>query len=194
MSAPATCDAPIGWEALVAYWADDADAAETDRVDEHLLGCETCSAESARVAAVAGALRALLPPFLDHARLEALRARGFRIRENPVRPDQRQPVVFAADIDLLIHKLEGLDLTAATNVSITITVEETGALILAEPTVPFDRGSGEVLIACQPHFAGYPPNVIVEVRTSDASGSQRTQRYPLPHIFEARPRAPRAAR
>jgi hypothetical protein len=38
MSAPATCDAPIGWEALVAYWADDADAAETDRVDEHLLG------------------------------------------------------------------------------------------------------------------------------------------------------------
>jgi hypothetical protein len=185
----ATCNAPIGWEALVAYWADDADAAETDRIDEHLLGCEPCSAESARVAAVAGAVRSILPPFLDHARLELLRAQGHRIRENSVQPDERKPVVFPADSDLLVHKLKGLDLTGASTVGISITVEETGELLLAEPTVPFDRDSGEVLIACQPHFAGYPPNVIAEVRTSDASGSQRTVRYPLPHIFEARPRA-----
>ena len=185
----ATCDAPIGWEALVAYWADDMDAAETDRIDEHLLGCGTCSAESASVAALAGALRSILPPFLDHARLETLRAKGLRIRENPVHPDERKPAVFPADIDLLILKLKGLDLTAATTVGISITVEETGEVLLAEPTVPFDRDSGEVLIACQRHFAGYPPNVIAEVRTSDASGSQRTERYPLPHVYEARPRA-----
>jgi len=184
MSRP--CAAPIGWEALVAYWSNDLDAGEIDRIDEHLMGCDPCSAESARVAAVAGAVRAVLPPFVDHARLEGLRARGLRIRENPIQPDERRVVTFSADIDLLIHKLRGLDLTEATNVGIAMTVEETGELMLAEPSVPFDRDSGEVLIACQVHFAAYPPNVVAEVRTTDATGATRTTRYPIPHIYEAR--------
>jgi hypothetical protein len=182
----ATCGTPIGWEALVAYWADDLDESEVDRLDEHLMGCDLCTAESARVAAVAGAVRAVLAPFVDHARLEVLRARGLRVRENLVQPNERRVVVFTADTDVLVHKLAGLDLRSASNVGIVITVEETGDVLLAEPSVPFDRDSGEVLVACQPHFTAFPPNVVAEVRTLDATGSEATVRYPLPHIFEER--------
>ena len=47
-----TCASPLTWEELVAYWAADLTPAEQDRVDEHLLGCEACAAESARFFAV----------------------------------------------------------------------------------------------------------------------------------------------
>jgi len=92
----------------------------------------------------------------EDATLEALLAKGHRIRENPVQPDERV-VVFRTDTDLLIHRLEGLDLTTAASVDVVITVEETGDVLLAETNVPFDRESGELLIVCQPHFAALPP-------------------------------------
>ena len=184
MSGP--CSAPIAQETLVAYWADDLDSAELELVEEHLIGCGPCTAEATRLSAVASALRSVIPPFVDHAGLEALRARGsFHIREHPVLPDVRTQVVFTAQTDLLIHKLSGLDLTRATRVAVTISVEETGQVLLDEPSIPFDRDSGEVLIVCQRHFAMFPPNIVAEVRARD-EGGERVTRYPIPHVFEAR--------
>ena len=181
----ATCG-QLSEEELVTYWAGDLEPAEVDRLDEHLMGCATCTAASARVSAVTAALHALVPPFVDHARLALLRAKGHRIRENPIQPDERRTVVFGADTDFLIHRLVGLDLTTATTVGIVISVEETGAVLLDQPNLPFDRDSGEILIACQPHFAGFPPNIVASVRARDASGAERVARYPIPHVFEAR--------
>jgi hypothetical protein len=173
-------------EELVAYWAGDLAAAAVDRLDEHLMGCASCSAASARISAVTQALGALVPPFVDHARVASLRALGRRIRENPIQPDERREVVFEADLEFLIHQLGGLDLTNAQNVSVFIKVEETGDVLVYEPSVPFDRDSGEVLIACQRHFAAFPPNVVIEVCARDASGAERLARYPIPHVYEAR--------
>jgi hypothetical protein len=58
-------------------------AAATDRMDEHLMGCASCSAEAARVAAVVSALRELVPPVITRAALETMRARGVRIAKTP---------------------------------------------------------------------------------------------------------------
>jgi hypothetical protein len=95
-------------------------------------------------------------------------------------------VVFRADTDLLVHRLGGLDLTHAANVGITLSVEETGHVMIAEPSVPFDRDSGEVLLACQAHFASFPKNIVAEVRTRDQTGAEQTARYVIPHTFEER--------
>ncbi len=176
----------ISEEELVTYWAGALEDADVDRLDEHLMGCPSCTEASARVYALTEALRALIPPFVDHARLASLRARGHRIRENPIQPDERRTVVFGADTDVLVHKLAGLDLTKAASVRVVITVEDTGHVLLDEESVPFDRDSGEVLIACQPHFAAFPPNIVAEVRARDVSGAERLARYPIPHVFEAR--------
>jgi hypothetical protein len=171
---------------VVAYWAEDLAPTDVDRLDEHLMGCATCSSASVGISAVTEALRAVVPPFVDRARVDALRLRGYRVHENPLLPGDRKPVIFHADTDFLIHELRGLDLTNATAVDVVITVEETGDVLIAEASAPFDRDSGEVLIACQRHFAAFPPNVVVEVRARDATGSERVARYPIPHIYEAR--------
>ena len=65
-----------------------------------------------------------------------------------------------------------------------ITVEETGELLFEDPSAPFDRDSGEVLIACQRHFAGMPPNIVAEVRMRDALGAEQVARYLIPHVYQ----------
>lgn len=103
-----SCNAAIPWAELVQYWAVDLDAEATDRVDEHLMGCASCSAEAARVAAVVGALRELISPVVTRAQLATLGARGARIRENAFVPG-RAAAVFPSDVELLIHRLGGFD-------------------------------------------------------------------------------------
>lgn len=178
-----SCSSPVSWEDLVAYWARDLPPAEVERLDEHLMGCGACSEESARVSALAAALHGFVPPVLSGALLATLRQRGLRIEENTFAPGQRKPVVFAAGVDLLIHRLEGFDLSSARRVKVTISVESTGAVLFQDPDAPFDPREG-VLIACQRHFAALPPDTVFEVCAIEASGVERTALYTIPHEFE----------
>src|SRR5262245_3490528 len=98
-----TCANPIAGGTLVDYWAGDLDEAGTAAVDEHLFGCADCTAASARVAAVAQALRAEIPSVVLRSAVERLRARGTRLRENRFVPGDRREVEFA-DAELLIHR------------------------------------------------------------------------------------------
>lgn len=181
----AACATPLAWAELVDYWAGDLEPSELDRLDEHLLGCGACAEQSARVSAVTETVRGLIPPFVDHARMVAFRARGLRVKDNPIQPGSRTPVVFNVQAtDILLHRLVGLDLSAAERVGIQVTFEETGQVALEEPDVPFDRDSGEVLIACQRHFAAFPPNIVAEVTVHHAAGRARVARYAIPHVWE----------
>jgi anti-sigma factor RsiW len=72
MSAP--CAAPLPWSRLVDYWAGDPDAAESDRIEEHLFGCAACSTQLARLAGVAEALRTAIPSVVAPDQVPQLRA------------------------------------------------------------------------------------------------------------------------
>jgi hypothetical protein len=150
-------------------------------MDQHLMSCATCSAASARVAALVQALRDLIPPVVDRAALERLRTRGLHIQENAFVPGKKS-VTFPHHADLLVHRLTGFDLSSAERVSVTIRIEST-ALLVTDPRAPFDPEDG-VLIACQRHFAEFPPDVLIEVTAFDRSGAQRTAVYSIPHLFE----------
>ena len=182
-----TCANPIVWPALVDYWAGDLNDAETAAVDEHLFGCESCTTASARVGAVAQALRSAIPMVMLRSAVERLRARGAQIRENGFEPGDRREVEFSADAELLIHRLGGLDLAGAGRVDVRITAESTGALVSAVEAVPFDPAEGAVFIACQRHYADLPHDTVMSVSihpTGAAAGAPpRTATYTILHRF-----------
>ena len=182
----ASCSSPIPWESLVAYWADDLDAKEADRIDEHMMGCTACFEASARVSAVTESLRAMVPLFLSPERLAALRARGLRVVDNPVAIGDTKTAMFPLGADILLHRLGGLDLSEVERASITVTYEETGEVVMQQDPIPFDRGSSEILVACQRHFGEQPRTVVFEVRTRGPSGTEQTARYSVPHVYEAK--------
>jgi hypothetical protein len=180
------CAAPIEEEDLVSYWAGDLDRDETDRIDEHLMGCERCSASSARIAAVAEGVRAMIPPIVSTARVAALRARGQRIVEKRFSPAARTTAVFPANADVLLLRLGGMHLADAERVEITLTHEDTGAVLLEDADVPFDSATGEVFVACQRHFGETSVTIVFEVRARYPSGATEVARFAIPHVFEPR--------
>lgn len=180
----ASCREPIADERLVDYWAGELEPAELDAIDEHLVGCAACSARSARVAAVTETLRSMIPALIDDARLAELRSRGLRVVEGTFLPGERKPAVFANGVDLLVHRLGGLELARAERVRVVLRVEETGEAILDVPFATFERATGEVLIACQRHFEAFPPNVVAEVRATMPAGVEEIATYAIPHHYE----------
>ena len=60
-----SCSNPVSWEKLADYWAGDLSPADEARLEEHLMGCEPCTAEAARAAAVVQALRSFVPPIVS---------------------------------------------------------------------------------------------------------------------------------
>jgi hypothetical protein len=175
------CRAPIGHERLVAYWVGDLDAAEVAAIDDHLFGCDACTEESGRLAGLVQAFRTQIPPVITRDELERLRAKGAVLVETAFLPGRTQ-VVFDPRADLMIHRLGGLDLAHAERVEVTVRFES-GGTAFEEPFAPFDRERGEVLIACQRHFAMFPPDVVFDVRVHTPAAMTETT-YVVPHVYE----------
>jgi hypothetical protein len=179
-----SCAHPIGWETFVAYFAGDLPSAIEAATEEHLMGCSGCAALGDRVASVTEAIRRTLPPVVGPEDLARLRARGARLKENPVQPGERSSAVFSRDVDVLLHRLGGLDLKNADRVALRLRPEGSDQHFLALPSVPFDATSSEVVIACSPHYAVFPPNIVAEldIHRGDVVTSVA---YTLRHRFEA---------
>jgi hypothetical protein len=167
-------------EELVAYFA--GDHADESELEAHLMSCESCTREGTRIAAITEGIRALIPVVVDRKAAERLRAKGHRLRENPVDPGVPNEVVFANDTDIILHRLRGLDLLGASRVSLRVSVESDGRTLIALPSAPFDEESGELLIACQHHFSAFPPDTRMDVEVESKSGTQRAS-YLVVHHF-----------
>ncbi len=179
----ASCASPVTWEQLVDYWAGELSGDVEGALEQHLMACAACTATSASVAALTEALRAQIAPLLTADALARLRATGLRIAENPMLPSERKQVPFPAEVDLLIHRLGGLDLSRATRVSFTLRIEETDRVVVEIDDAPFDLDAGAVLLACQHHFDVLPPNTVAEVRTHDDRGAETVAEYTILHQY-----------
>ena len=177
------CESAISFETLVAYWASDLPPSDSESVEVHLMGCASCTATSASVAAIVQAIGAQIPPVVSRDDVTKLRARGLRVVDNIVRLGERKDAIFPPHTDILIHRLGGLDLSRVTRVGVTVKVGETAEVIFQTDDAPFDREAGEVLIACQRHFSVYPPNIVFEIRSHDASHGETLAVYEVPHVF-----------
>jgi hypothetical protein len=178
----AACSEPLGWEVLVDYFAAELAAAEAERIEEHLFGCASCAAAAERVASIVSAFQSGIPVVISAEQLGALKARGVVVNENPVAPGTRKAVLSPTGSDVLIHRLQGLDLGRADRVVVTVRSESTGAIITEDHFVPFDRERGEVLIACQSHFASMPSDIVFDVSAHEPGGQVAVVSYAVPHL------------
>lgn len=178
-----TLEHPLDSWTLVAYWADDLDAAEAEAVEEHVMGCADCAEASGRIAAITEALRQVPPPVLSHAQVARMRARGWVIQDNPIAPGEVCIGRVTPQLDVLLHRLGGLDLVDGAKVTLRVAVEQGDVPLFDLDEVPFDAGSGELLVACHRHFAALPPDVVFTVDVLDPAGHGQRLGYTVRHLF-----------
>jgi hypothetical protein len=173
----------IEWADLVDYLAGDLDGPREETVETHLMSCSVCTAEAARVTAFADGIRAYLPPIGTEELLASMRRRGLRVEENPLAPGSDKEARVSAHLDVLAHRLLGLN-PRAVSASFALRVVETGDVLISLEDVPIDQDSGSVILLCTPHYASMPPNLIASVITRDESGAETLSEYTIRHLYE----------
>jgi anti-sigma factor RsiW len=141
-------------------------ALEEERLEGHLFACAICSAMAEQVAGLALAIRGAVPPILARSRFEALEREGRISQVTTLDPGQAIEVVFPPADRLLVHRLRAGDLATADHVDVSVR-SMSGETVTRFEGVPFDAGRGEVLVACQRHFAElFPLDIVLTVEVS----------------------------
>jgi len=137
---------------LLGYWAGELDEAQEAAVEEHYLGCETCSARLAEVEALAsgvkgafaaGRVGAILTPGL----VERMRSHGVRLREYVVPRNGSVNCSVGPDDQMLLGRLQ-VPLEGAERIDVVVDYEGEHRL----EDVPFDPATGEVILAPSVEF------------------------------------------
>jgi RNA polymerase sigma-70 factor (ECF subfamily) len=112
---------------------------------------------------------------------EGLEREGRIAGVNPMSPGQVVEVRFPPAEKLLVHRLGGSDLRRARRLDVALVDLEGGALLRFDD-VPFDAGRGEVLIACQRHFADlFPHDIVFRLEVVIGDRREEASRYTVLH-------------
>lgn len=170
-------------EALRCYFAGDLAEEEALRLEDHVFECGACARLFEREGAMSLALRAQIPPVITHYRLAALERAGLAVKKAVIAPGPTVDVTFSADLALLINALS-VNADDADRLDLTIT-DGSGQTIAEVPAIPYDRGSGEVLIACQRHYEeAFPPLVRFELTAVKGNERRSVGSYAVNHLWE----------
>jgi hypothetical protein len=132
---------------LVDYWFGDLPREEEAAFEEHLFGCDECTAKVAQLVALGGAVRAAwregaVRAVISHALFDVMKGQGLRLREYPMAPGGRVNCTIAASDDFVVSRLSA----PLENVRRVDLVTDAGRF----EDVPFDAAAGEVLMCPAP--------------------------------------------
>ena len=142
-----SCRAPVGDDALVAYWLGELDERAEASLESHLLACGDCSERLAGIVALADGLRRSVDEgavrmFVTSAFVKDAARRGMRIREYRVPCNGSVHCSVAPEDDLLVARLEA-PLAGVERVDAITYIDEAQVEVFRD--IPFDAASGEVV-------------------------------------------------
>ncbi len=143
------------FDELVLYFAGELAAGDETRVEEHLMGCASCTAASTEIVGLIEGLRSVVPITITSRDVARLQAAGTRLVENEFAPGERKEAFWTMDTDLLVHRLK-VDLRDVDVVSLEAK-DEAGKSFFRFADVLADKRDGAVLIACQQHLVAICP-------------------------------------
>jgi len=177
----AACSHGVTAESWIDFFAGELDEEAGERLEQLLFECAHCAAEAERWGAVIGGVEIVIPPVLSTKALLALQDRGEPMNENVMQPGERRRARFPEGGRLLIHRLQGSELASADSVNLELSSPEGASLVRFED-VPFDRATGEVIVACQRHFGeSFPANIVFEIERRVVDEVEVVARYTVEH-------------
>jgi hypothetical protein len=145
--AVSSCRTGVPFPRLVEYWLGELDSRTESRIDEHLLGCASCSEGLGQIVTLAGGIRTLFRQGLVHAFVtdafvKQLVKHGVRVREYRVPRDGSVNCTVNPEDELLVARLEA-PLAGVPRVD-AIHSGDMPTSVFRD--IPFDAESNEVLL------------------------------------------------
>lgn len=180
------CRQPLGLDLLVEYWLGDLDEARTDALDLHLLGCDACGARLDEIAALGEGVRlafaeGLVGAVVGQPFAQRLAERGLRLREHSVDLNGSVSCSVAPDDEIVLARLRA-PLAGVQRLDIVRRGAHGGPDSRAAD-VPFDAGSGEVVVVVPAARVRTMPSGVelMELVAVDAAGERVIGQYRFDH-------------
>lgn len=165
-------------QTLLAYWLGETDAALTDAIDLHLLGCDPCGHTLDEFVALGHAVReaferGLVHAFVSGSFVQRLVDEGRHVREYRLPRNGSVNCHAAPDDDVLVSRLEA-PFAGVERIDAVLRLSIADAEYRADD-IPFDPATGEVLMV--PKIAivrGLPAHVLTVRLIAHAAGQERT--------------------
>lgn len=157
---------------------------EANAFEEHYFGCDACLEMLERLEKSRILLENALPAILTPERRRELEQRPEPVPAVHVHAGERRSIRLGPERPIGIWVLHA-ELEHAAEVDIAV-FAESGAPVLSLRDVPFDRGAGEVVLACHTHYRHLAAGTKLEAELSarSSTGEQSLGRYVLCHEFE----------
>lgn len=179
------CETPLEFSALTEYWLDELDEAAEARIDEHLFGCQECSAKLDEIIALASGVRAAfrqgaVRAFVTGAFVNGLTEQGVRLREYRVPHNGSVHCTLAPEDEVLVARLEA-PLGGVTRLDAHSYLGDAQPEVFRD--IPFDPSSGEVVITPKIAHLRAAPSHLHRVRlvAVDANGERVIGDYTFNH-------------
>lgn len=179
------CDAPLGLETLLAYWAGETSEQDSARIEDHVFVCGHCAEELQELAATAQGLSALarqgrITGIVPCEVLNRLSHDGVSVRFYSLAPGQSVPCAAWPGDEIFVVGLRA-DLADVKSVSLLVTGPG-GVEIGRAMNVPVPPGSHEVLHATAGTIVRQMPSMRIHFTLSDAGPGHRVLgEYVLEH-------------
>ena len=180
----ALCRAPTPAATLIDYWLGELEGEREKKLEEHLFGCEACSARLRDLARLGEGIRHAMraghvPAVLTAAFIRRLQASGMRVREYRLQPGGSVNCTVAPDDDLVIAHLHA-PLGDVQRLDLLVDDVTSGARRRAED-VAFDASAGEVVLL--PDVAGLRQVTVATQRVQLLAVERTTERVIADYTF-----------
>lgn len=145
-----SCQAPLEWDALIAYWLGETDSEAEAMIEEHYLGCAHCSQRLETLVALAQEVRELtrtsgVNMVITDSFVQHLREQGVQVREYHVPRNGSVNCTVAPGDDLVVGHLEApLDKVRRLDL---VCVDREGKDQVRLEDIPFKPESGGVVFS-----------------------------------------------
>jgi hypothetical protein len=181
-----SCQSPIAWDTLLAYWLGELDPDSEACVEEHYLGCAQCSGRLELLTALAGEVRALVEAsgvnmVIDERFVQRLTEHGLQVREYRVPLNGSVNCTVTAEDDFVVARLEA-PLADVARVDM-VTLFSEGQNEIRQEDIPFAPDSGQVLFTTRIDTLRALPVTTLRVRllAVDNNGERTLGEYTFNH-------------
>lgn len=183
------CNAPIPFEALIAYHARELPEDEAERVEAHYFSCAYCTGQLEVVSQLEQGLRDVvqgghLMASTTMAMVESARAQSIVVREYRTDPGEHVQCTAGPEDNLLVTRYGGLAGVTSVDVHFRGTILGTDQVIEMElADAPVDQRTGDlVLIAPGAMNRSFPPlEIEIRLTAHGAGGSHEAGPYYYHH-------------
>jgi hypothetical protein len=181
-----SCNAPVPFATLIAYWLGELGPQDQEHVEEHFLGCANCSRDLEELVGLGTGVKSAFEHgafgvVISSRFLDKMKEFGMRVREYAVAPGEGVRCTLAPGDDAVVGRLKA-SLSGVVRVDLIWERADHGLIRLAD--VPFDASAGEVLFCPAATVMRKLPAHTDQVRllAVDGSGERTIGDYVFNHV------------